>query len=232
MTIKLITFDLDDTLWDVAPVIVTAEVAMRDWLAEHAPRLGPFSPERLFEIRQGLVDVEPALKHKISELRRRVLFHALEQAGYPSSEAKALGDACFEIFLHARHQVEFFPEVHPTLERLAQRYTLGAVTNGNADVRRLGVSDYFTFALSAEDMGVGKPDPRPFEEALRRGGVSADAAVHIGDHPNDDIAGAKQAGLRAIWYNPKGLPWEGGATPDAQIARLDELPGLLEGWNS
>ena len=230
MTIKLITFDLDDTLWDVAPVIVTAEVAMRDWLAEHAPRLGPFSPEQLFEIRQGLVDAEPALKHRISELRRRVLFHALEQAGYPSGEAKSLAEACFEVFLHARHQFEFFPEVHPTLERLAQRYTLGAVTNGNADVRRLGVSDYFTFALSAEDMGVGKPDPRPFEEALRRGGVSADAAVHIGDHPNDDIAGAKHAGLRAIWYNPKGLPWEGGAMPDAQIARLDELPGLLLAW--
>ena len=52
------------------------------------------------------------------------------------------------------------------------------------------------------------PDARLFQEALQRGGVDASAAVHVGDHPGDDIAGAQQAGLRAVWFNPTGKAWE------------------------
>ncbi|MBD1550193.1 HAD family hydrolase [Pseudomonas typographi] len=232
MSIDLITFDLDDTLWDTAPVIENAEMVLREWLAAHAPKIGPFPPQALFAIRQRLVEAEPGLKHRISELRRRVLFHGLHEAGYAESEAQDLAERSFEVFLHARHQVDFFPEVHPTLELLAQRYRLAAVTNGNADVRRMGVADYFSFALCAEDVGIGKPHPRPFEEALRRAGTDASHAVHVGDNPNDDIAGAQQAGLRAVWYNPRRCPWEGGAAPDAQIASLAELPALLRRWET
>ena len=101
------------------------------------------------------------------------------------------------------------------------------LTNGNADVRRLGLADYFRFALCAEELGVGKPDPTPFREALKRAGVEASAAVHIGDHPNDDIAGARRAGMRAIWFNPNGKPWAGEEEPSAEIRSLAELPALL-----
>jgi putative hydrolase of the HAD superfamily len=123
-----------------------------------------------------------------------------------------------------------FAEVHPTLEALANRFQLGVITNGNADVRRLGLADYFQFALCAEELGVGKPDPEPFQEALRRAGIAAEHAVHIGDHPSDDIAGAQAAGLRAIWFNPQGKAWEADNTPDGQIRSLAELPALLHSW--
>lgn len=104
------------------------------------------------------------------------------------------------------------------------------ITNGNADVRRLGLADYFTFALCAEDIGIAKPDARLFQEALQRGGATADTAVHIGDHPGDDIAGAQQAGLRAIWFNLRqGL---GGRTrtrcADPQPDRASSLARALE----
>lgn len=203
MSIKLITFDLDDTLWDTAPVIASAEVVLRDWLEANAPILGGVPVEHLFAIRERLVQAEPGLKHRISALRRRVLFHALEEVGYSEKHAQELANEGFEVFLHARHQVEIFPEVQPVLEILRHHYTLGVVTNGNADVSRLGLADYFRFALCAEDLGIGKPDPAPFLEALRRGNVEASAAVHIGDHPGDDIAGAQRAGLRAVWFNPR-----------------------------
>lgn len=104
------------------------------------------------------------------------------------------------------------------------------VTNGNADVSRLGLADYFRFALCAEDLGIGKPDPAPFLEALRRGDVEASAAVHIGDHPGDDIAGAQRAGLRAVWFNPLGKPRVGEQAPDAEIQRLSQLPDILARW--
>jgi len=228
--IKLITFDLDDTLWHTAPAIVGAEALLRDWLTDNAPKLGPVPVEHLWEIRSRLVEADPTFKHRISALRRQVLFHALQDAGYPSAEAQELADQAFEVFLHGRHQVEIFPEVVPTLEILAKTFTLGVITNGNADVRRLGLADYFAFALCAEDLGIGKPDPAPFLEALKRGGVAPGAAVHIGDHPGDDIAGAQKAGMRAIWYNPAGNPWEADRLADAEISSLMQLPGVLSRW--
>lgn len=230
MSLRLITFDLDDTLWDVAPVMHGAEASLRDWLAVQAPRLGPVPVEHLWAIRSRLLGAEPLLKHRLSELRRRILFHALEDAGYTEAESRELAEQGFQVFLAARHQVELFPEVHPTLERLALRFSLGVITNGNADVRRLGLADYFQFALCAEELGVGKPDPHPFQTALQRAGVTAAQAVHIGDHPSDDIAGARAAGMRAIWFNPQGKAWEGDGLPDAQISSLAELPTLLERW--
>jgi putative hydrolase of the HAD superfamily len=230
MSIKLITFDLDDTLWETAPAIVSAEAMLRDWLAEHAPKLGPVPVEHLWDIRARLVEADPSYKHRISALRRRVLFHALEDAGYGHKEAQDLADQSFEVFLHGRHQLDIFPEVVPTLEILTRSYTLGVVTNGNADVRRLGLADFFAFALCAEDLGIGKPDPAPFLEALKRGNADAGNAVHVGDHPGDDIAGAQQAGLRAIWYNPTGKPWEAERLPDAQISSLTQLPEVLARW--
>ena len=230
MSIRLITFDLDDTLWDVRPVLHSAELTLREWLARHTPDLNDFSVEALGAIRRTLLEAQPELRHRISELRRRILCHALEEAGYPRDEACELAEQAFQVFLEARHAVQLFPEVHPTLELLANHYSLGVLTNGNADVRRLGLADYFDFTLCAEELGVGKPDPRPFCEALKRAGVAAEHAVHIGDHPSDDIGGAQRAGIRAIWFNPTGGPWQDDGHPDAIIGNLAELPAVLDRW--
>ncbi|MCD1640267.1 HAD family hydrolase [Stutzerimonas sp. R40042] len=230
MSIRLITFDLDDTFWETKPAIQSAETVLRDWLAKHAPRLGEFPVEALGAIRRMLVEREPTLRHRVSELRRRILQHALGDAGYPREEADELAERAFQVFLDARHEVEIFPDVQPTLEFLANHYTLGVITNGNADVRRLGLADYFQFTLCAEDLGIGKPDPHPFRQALRLGGALPEQAVHIGDHAEDDIAGAQQAGLRAVWFNPGQIAWTQDYQPDAQIRSLAELPKLLLDW--
>ncbi|WP_444815294.1 HAD family hydrolase [Stutzerimonas frequens] len=230
MNIRLITFDLDDTFWETKPAIQSAETVLRDWLAKHAPRLGEFPVEALGAIRRMLVEREPTLRHRVSELRRRILQHALGDAGYPREEADELAERAFQVFLDARHEVEIFPDVQPTLEFLANHYILGVITNGNADVRRLGLADYFQFTLCAEELGIGKPDPHPFRQALRLGGALPEQAVHIGDHAEDDIAGAQQAGLRAVWFNPGQIAWTQDYQPDAQIRSLAELPKLLLDW--
>ena len=230
MSIRLITFDLDDTFWETTPAIQSAETALRDWLDVHAPRLGEFPVEALGAIRRMLIERDPALRHRISELRRRILQHALHDAGYPADEADQLAERAFQVFLDARHEVQIFPDVQPTLEFLANHYTLGVITNGNADVRRLGLADYFQFTLCAEELGVGKPDPHPFQQALRLGDARPEQAVHVGDHALDDIAGAQQAGMRAIWFNPKRVAWPHDYHPDAQIHSLAELPKLLLDW--
>ena len=231
MTLRLITFDLDDTLWDAPPVLRAAERALLAWLASHAPRLQE-PAECLQAQRRWLLEQLPALQWQVSELRRRMLQRSLLLAGYAPEETTRLAEAAFVHFLAARQQVSLFPEVRPTLERLGAQYTLGVLTNGNADVQRIGIADYFQVACSAEQLGVSKPDPRAFHAVLARAGVAAAQAVHIGDHPLDDIQGAQAAGMRAIWVNPHGLAWHGGPAPDAQIASLAELPALLATWQA
>lgn len=230
MSIRLITFDLDDTLWDNRPVIMGAETAMRDWISAHAARLASQPVDYLGQTRSRLLEGEPSLRYRLSELRRRTLRHALEGVGYAADEAQHLAEGAFQAMLEARHAITFFADTVTTLERLANQYQLGVITNGNADVRRLGLADYFSFILCAEELGVGKPDPKPFQEALSRSGMQAAQAVHIGDHPGDDIAGARAAGWRAVWFNPEDKAWAGDDEADAQIRSLGELPTLLERW--
>ena len=226
MTIELITFDLDDTLWDTAPVIVRAEAVLRDWLLTHAPKAGALDVADFQALRLRVLTEQPQLKHRISALRRRVLFQALQDTSY--ANALQLADEAFDVFIEARHALEVFEQAEPTLEALAREYALGVVTNGNADVRRIGLGHHFKFVLCAEDIGIAKPDARLFHEALLRGAVTAGAAVHVGDHPGDDIAGAQQAGLRAVWFNPGGKHWDGDKAPDAEIGCLSELPAVLK----
>lgn len=230
MSLQLISFDLDDTLWDLPPVIAAAEAELLAWARHQAPALARLPADALQAIRARLVEGQPDLRHRISQLRQRVLFEALRETGHPVDEAQELAAIAFEVFISARHKVQLFPEVESTLQALSQRFRLAVLTNGNADVRRLNLAHHFEVILCAEDLGIGKPDPAPFGEVLRRTGISAERAVHIGDHPLDDIAGAQGAGLRAIWFNPAGKPWAQERRPDAEIRNLAELPGLLRDW--
>ena len=231
MSIRLITFDLDNTLWDVTPVMQSAEASLRAWLGEHAPLLGAVPIEHLWAIRARLLSDEPALKYRLSELRRRILLLALQEAGYPAQQAGPLAEAGFQTFMSARHQVTLFADVHATLAQLAKQYQLAVITNGNADVRRLGLAEYFTFTLCAEELGIGKPDPLPFQRALANAQVRAEQAVHIGDHHEDDIAGAHAAGLRSVWFNPAAKDWLGGERAHGEIRHLSQLPALLADWH-
>ena len=146
---------------------------------------------------------QPELERRVSELRYQVLLRALLQAGYAQSEAQEMAEQAFQVFLAARQNVELFADVLPTLEQLRRRYMLAALSNGNADVRRVGLGGYFSFALNADMLGVAKPQPQIFLTALARAQVKPGHSVHIGDHPQDDIFGAQQVGMRTVWFNPE-----------------------------
>lgn len=228
MSIRLITFDLDDTLWSVQPVIVAANNALRDWLNNNAARLEPLTAERLQHLRGAVLQQQPELERQVSALRYQVLLRALLQSGYPKREAQEIAEQAFQVFLAARQNVELFTDVRPTLEQLRQRYMLGALSNGNADVRRVGLGEYFSFALNADMLGVAKPEPQVFLAALARAQVEPAHSIHIGDHPEDDIFGAQQVGMRTIWFNPEQKIWTGEREPDAQVSQLAQLPDLIK----
>lgn len=228
MTIRLVIFDLDDTLWQTPPVIAHAEQRLQDWLAQRVPQLGRVTLERLQDWKQQVLAEQPQLAHSVSAVRHQVLWRALLQAGFSSAQAADAAEEAFQFFLNERQKVNIEPGVRTVLTGLRKQYQVAALSNGNADVRRVGLGDCFDFALNADGLGVGKPDVAAFRTALGRAGVQPAQAVHVGDSPRDDVAGALNAGLHAVWFNPQGLEWPGGRPASAEIRRLEELPAVLQ----
>jgi len=226
--IGAITFDLDDTLWDIWPIIARAEERLHDWLKEHYPKVPEqFSPLELRQICAEIARQQPELAHDRTLTRKEALRLAAGRAGYSEFHV----DAAFEVFITARNEVVFFEEVLPVLERLSRRYRLGALSNGNADIYRIGLDRFFAFAINAVDVGAAKPEPAMFEAACRYLKLSPERIVHVGDDPEHDVLAAARVGLRTVWVNRQGREWPGGRRADAEIETLEQLEVVVEGWN-
>lgn len=219
-----ITFDLDDTLYDNRPVLERAERVLHQWLARSYPRLVErFDIPGLRSLRHAVAQANPHLRHDLTVIRKMTLGQAAQACGY----SHHLVEPAFQVFHQARNQVQMYADVLPALQGLRERYVLGALTNGNADLEQLGLAPLFEFALSAADVGAAKPEPQMFLEAARQVGTAPWRLVHVGDDPVRDVAGAAAVGLSTIWVNRPADDWPGGRRPDAEVRSLSELPGVL-----
>ena len=148
--IRTITLDLDDTLWEIHPVIRRAERVLREWMAEHYPRVvDRFAREDVMKLRKEVVAEFEDRAHDLTFIRRTVLARMSDAAGYDA----VFVDEAFEVFDRERNTLDLFPEVLPALKSLSQRYTLVAVTNGNARLDRIGIEDLFDAYVSARTAG-------------------------------------------------------------------------------
>ncbi len=225
--IRAVTLDLDDTLWPIWPTITRAEAALLQWLVAHAPSTAALysNTEALRAIRNQMVALRPDLAHDLSALRRESIRLALTQAG----DDAALAESAFEVFFDERQRVELFGDAHPALAFLSQRYPVVAVSNGNADVHRVGIGHYFKACISAREFGVAKPDPRIFYAAASAAGVQPHEVLHVGDDATLDAQAAIHAGMQAVWLNSAGQAWPHAQPPHATVATLTELCRLLDG---
>ncbi|HEX3949399.1 MAG TPA: HAD family hydrolase [Steroidobacteraceae bacterium] len=212
----VLSFDLDDTLWAVEPVILAAEGAMLAWLKERHPELmREHDRESLRAMRVRLAQRYPERSHDMTFLRHRALAEMFTNGGHDASHA----DEAFEVFFAARNRVKLYDEVAPSLERLSARYRLFALSNGNADLRRCGIAHWFEGHITAISAGAAKPDARIFKCLLDQAGVAAAQVLHIGDDPQLDVIGATQAGMHAAWLNRDAKTWPGHLPPPARTIR-------------
>jgi putative hydrolase of the HAD superfamily len=227
--IKVITFDLDNTLWDVEPALLRAEEAQQDWLRRNRPgAVEAYDHEGLWEFKKSVWKRHPELLHHVSQIRIQMLFELQLSAGYAEREARSGAEQAFAVFLEQRQQVQLYEEALVVLERLAADFTLGALTNGNADVYKTDAGDYFDFAFLAEDIGASKPQADMFHAALQHTGVEAQNVIHVGDDPEHDIAGAKAVGMQTVWMNSRGKAWPDRPRANREISNLSELPEAIK----
>lgn len=224
---RLVTLDLDDTLWPCHPTIKCAEVHFHAWLDAHAPRLAATHDlDSLRRHRRVLYETRPDIAHDMTALRQVSLELLLEEFGYPT----AMAAEAVVLFRDHRNRVEPYAEVAEVLRLLGRSRRLVSVTNGNAEVALTPLRDCFHHSLTAAAVGAAKPDPAMFHAAMRWAGVTPAATLHVGDDPVRDIEAARACGLAAVWVNRAGAVWPDELPPPlAEVTDLHGLRAWLEG---
>jgi len=202
--IRAVAFDLDNTLWDVDPVLERAEGRWLQWLRDNCPRI----PERLTldELRASrlaLAAREPHNAHDFTYLRIASLAQHARECGYHES----ISEQAFEIFIAERNLLDLFPDVRPGFARLGSRYALASLSNGNADLARIGVADLFSVSLNARGVGAAKPDRRCFDRLAQDLHLEPSEVLYVGDDPQLDVEAARAAGLPTAWMNRTRQQW-------------------------
>lgn len=210
--LRAVAFDLDNTLWQVEPVIARAEQRWFDWLREHCPRIAQRrSLEELRTARLELAAREPHRAHDFTYLRIASLAVHARECGYDTS----IAERAFEVFFAARNELDTFQDVRPGLARLRGRFALASLSNGNADLGLIGLADLFAVSLNARGIGAAKPQRKCFDALVAALNLNAEQVLYVGDDPLLDVEAARSSGLPTAWMNRTGLAWP------AEIARAD-----------
>src|SRR5699024_1137410 len=229
--ITLISFDLDNTLWPTRKVIGRAERSLRHWLEQHhgAAAATGLSTNNFWQLRQQVAEAQPHLRHQPTLLRQAVLREGFLASGYSASAAQEAALLAFDAFIAARNHITFFPQAIDNLRTLAQQYRLVAITNGNANLERVGIMPFVTAQYTAEQVGHAKPAAEIYEHMLAEQHISPEHCLHVGDHPVEDIEAARQCGMQTLWANLTQAQWPAEiAPPERTVTTLGAIPHQLK----
>ncbi len=226
-TLRAISLDLDDTLWPIMPTIHQAERDVLEWMREHYPAVAAhYELETVSRIRTAVLDEHPDMHHDLTFIRCEVF----ARVGRLGGESASFAEEAFTVFDRSRNRVELFPDAGQALARLAGRYPLVAVTNGNANLERIGLDHHFSEIVTARGTGVAKPHTDIFHAAASALSLDPEHILHVGDHPEHDVDGARDAGMQTAWVNRNDDDWPTHLDePDMVVSDLGELAARLTG---
>ncbi len=244
--IEAVLFDGDQTLWDFERVMRQALTAIVDELRTARP--GAFTDalswEDLERDRAVVGEEWAGVEYSLARLRvlgfARTLarMRAAEGGDEAADEALTL-ELSDSYFAHRDRDPALFGDTVSCLEALRPRYRLGLLSNGSRLPEKVGLAQYFESVVFAQDHRVTKPEKGIFEIVERELDVAPSGCVLVGDHPINDVAGAKRAGWSAVWIDRDGdgsfgdesVEVDSDDQPDAVVRSLSELPSALEVMN-
>lgn len=225
MQIKAITFDLDGTLAHGSLDNEKYRKALINYLKEIGYSGGN---DELNKAHQTMLERQKKSQARRIELRFDLLYSDLLYnlgLGITQERLENIEDLYNRFF-----KIDIVPGVKDMLEDLSKKYKLGIVANAITKVSRialekLDLSKYFDCIVLSRDLGARKPDPEIFIYALRSMWIKGNEAVHVGDSLENDVQGAKDAGMMTVWI--KGDNETMDIHPDFVISKVTELPSLF-----
>ena len=227
--IKLITFDLDDTFWDIRSVIINAEMNSRKWAENKiGEKINWGSFEDFMQIRSELIQDDKSLEYDLGMLRKKTIARQTKKYFKNKKGFNEFIEDAYNFFLKERHKVIFFKDVVTVLKKLSSKYRLGVLTNGNANVNNLEIGHLFDFSISSVDVKSNKPDQGHFLKARELSQVDFGNILHVGDHPLNDIWGARKLGINTIWFNLNNIEWDLDENPPIEFSKWSQFISLVE----
>lgn len=199
--IKAMTFDLDDTLYDNYPVIVRMEQELLSWLKQTHPAVSHMEKPDWLRVKKRVVLQSPELKSDVTLWRFVQLKQAFLDVGYDHLQAQFAAEEGLQVALDWRSRFDVPQQSLDVLTQLGEKIPLVAITNGNVDLDKVGLTPYFQRVLKAGPDGLAKPAQDMFTKAQQILGLPAENILHVGDHIVTDVHGAKTAGFAACWFN-------------------------------
>lgn len=228
MNISVISFDGDMTLWDFLKVMRHSLEHTLIELQKHVPtqRALQLTIDEMIYIRNQFADEVKGRIWNLEDIRKQAFERTLEYVGYPDKELAAHLNTIYR--KHRFGDIELYPDVIPTFDALAPHFTLGLLSNGNTYPERCGLEDRFAFVVFSQDVQVEKPHPKIFEITAQQAGCEFSQMLHVGDSLVNDVAGAQNVGISAVWLNREGIKNDTQIQPDYEIGTLTEMTTILE----
>lgn len=198
--IRLITFDLDETLWGGTKVVLRAETEMIKWVSGKVPKFPEQYRARATDIRAITLAKRPRIHYDFNKIRVAVVEEILRECGLEPSEACEIASAALCIFHGCRNKLQLNHDAVALLRELSENYLLASISNGTSEVHRSPLKNYFELSVYARNMGTRKPDPAMFEIVLSHTKTLPQQAIHVGDHPIEDLEVAKRVGMYTVQY--------------------------------
>lgn len=224
-SVRVISFDLDDTLYDNVPIIKNAE----DWFFDHIknhPLLANFNLPSYIYLKQKLSERIPFILDDVTLCRKLVLFDMFKLASVDEDRAMGLATDIVNQFIEIRSNFCVDSSVLNILQCLKKRYYLAALTNGNVDINKIGLGSIFDLYLRANTKIHAKPSSDMFLETARFFNINICHLLHVGDDPITDILGAKNAGAQVCMIKMEKNINNTKMLPTFDIDYLEELLSL------
>jgi putative hydrolase of the HAD superfamily len=224
---KLLSFDLDDTVYSNHPQMIKAEQAMQQYFADRFDQAAELPKQFWRDHRQQALRQQPELRHDVTKLRTLSYQLALQQLGLSTTQAKQQAIAAVEHFLYHRSNFTVATETVELLQQLAKHLPLVAISNGNVDIQRIGLSNIFSAHYHPGKGYKSKPSVDMFSAVAQQFNLPTSAILHIGDCGHADVYGALSAGCQVAWYTRYTIGKPAKLLPHFQFADLTHLTQLI-----
>lgn len=229
--VKALSFDLDDTLYFNQPIIEQTEQQLIEYLRHNYAACQQTDKKFWQKAKRLAIAEDPTLLLDFTLMRHGTLRYGFKQCGLKGSQLEQAVEDGFNEFYRLRSDFTVAKPVTQLLANLAEFYPLVAITNGNVNLDKIGIADYFSHRFHGGIKQTLKPHRAMFDLTAQALDLKAEQILHIGDDFTNDIIGGLKAGFKTAWYaenRDMRLKRESvSLLPDIHLQQLSDLEFLL-----